>query len=291
MMNYKPSPRPNYSGPTVIRYEDVACHLWGDETSGRVADWIYISNEQIHALLYGLAPGGSFNHSKEFRTVFGADEVMVVTEGTLALANPETGEVMVAHQGEAIAFRKNTWHHGFNIGEGALRVLEFFSPPPSQGTSGSYARTRPYLSEADWHYLHSIAIVDFPFANHQSSRTLFKLTEDNLKWELRGLDQKILVGYFINTQHLSSGRIYLSGGARLMDERHEGDEITYVESGKIFIYLPELPKENWIELRPSDAFYVPAGIKHEYHNLSQRPARLLFAVAPNEYKREIEQDE
>ncbi len=54
---------------------------------------------------------------------------------------PETGEVQVAKAGEALFFRKDTWHHGFSLGDEPVRVLEYFSPPPSQGTSGPYART------------------------------------------------------------------------------------------------------------------------------------------------------
>ena len=70
-----------------------------------------------------------------------------VLEGTYISANPETGEVHVAKEGEAIFFRKDTWHHGFNGGTGPVRVLEFFAPPPSTGTSGAYARTRPYVDK------------------------------------------------------------------------------------------------------------------------------------------------
>ena len=46
----------------------------------------------------------------------------------LVLANPETGEVHVVEAGEAIAFGRDTWHHGFSQGDGMLDVLQYFAP-------------------------------------------------------------------------------------------------------------------------------------------------------------------
>ena len=100
------------------------------------------------ALVFGLAPGGRFLHSPEFRTVFGADEVFTVLRGQMVLANPETGEVQLVEQGDSISFGRDTWHHAFAHGPDELRVLELFAPPPSTGASGSYARGRPYLDDA-----------------------------------------------------------------------------------------------------------------------------------------------
>ena len=68
------------------------------------------------------------------------------------IANPETGEVYRVETGESVFFRKDTWHHGFSYGAEPVRVLEFFAPPPSTGTSGPYARTKEYLPEERWSY-------------------------------------------------------------------------------------------------------------------------------------------
>ena len=147
-MGYKPSPRPSFEAPTVIRAADAVRHTWGDEAAGFVEDWIYVSSQQIHVIVFGLEPGGAFRHSDSFRTVFAADELLHVLQGTLVLANPETGEVVRAEPGESVFFRRDTWHHGFSYGDEPLRVLELFAPPPATGTSGAYARTRPYLDES-----------------------------------------------------------------------------------------------------------------------------------------------
>ena len=36
-MGYAPSPRPTFTEPTHIPYEQVTRHLWGDEAAGEVA--------------------------------------------------------------------------------------------------------------------------------------------------------------------------------------------------------------------------------------------------------------
>jgi hypothetical protein len=74
----------------------------GDQRSGEVADWIYVSSELIHALVFGLEPHGSFRHSPDHRTVFGADELLYVLEGVMAIANPETREIQRLESGERV---------------------------------------------------------------------------------------------------------------------------------------------------------------------------------------------
>jgi len=141
------TPRPTFDSPTHIRHQDVTLHLWGDEGSGEVADWVYVSSDKIHHLVFGLAPGQSFGHSDRHRTIFAADEFLYVMSGTLILLNPEIGEVHKVESGEGVFFRRDTWHHGISFGDEALRVAEFFAPPPSSGASSAYARTKDLLTD------------------------------------------------------------------------------------------------------------------------------------------------
>ena len=143
---YRPSPRPTFDEATPLRRADVVTYTWGDDGSGEVQDWLYVSSEKIHELVFGLPPHGSFLHSDEFRTIFAADELLYVLSGTLLLANPESGEAHRVEAGEAAFFRRDTWHHAHAIGRDALRVLELFAPPPAAGASGAYARSQPLLS-------------------------------------------------------------------------------------------------------------------------------------------------
>src|SRR3712207_2403406 len=126
----RPTPRPTFTRPQLIRREDVVHHVWGDAEAGFVPDRVICSTAQLHVLGYDLPPGGEFRHSPANQTVFGADVLYFVLEGTLVLANPETGEVLPVREGTGALFHRGTWHNGFNPGRGAVRVLEFFSPPP-----------------------------------------------------------------------------------------------------------------------------------------------------------------
>jgi quercetin dioxygenase-like cupin family protein len=268
-MGYKPSPRPTFDGPTVIRKADAVRHVWGDQEAGLVDDWIYVSSERIHTIVFGLPVGGAFRHSESFRTVFAADELLHVLQGTLVLANPETGEVVRAEPGESVFFRRDTWHHGFSYGQDELRVLEFFAPPPSTGSSGPYARTRPYVSENKYANEHDIGDVV-----GAAPTPSFQVMQGNeATWRL---DRGVLIGLLASTEHLTVGTLRVLPGQTSIEERHEGDELVYTLSGSMRV----LAEGGDTVLEAGDAFYVPAGVAHRYAATESTHGDAIFGVAP-----------
>lgn len=265
---YRPSPRPTYDCPTAIRYGEVTRHIWGDSESGEVTDWIYASTDKIHCLVFGLAPQQSFTHSKEFRTVFGADEVLEVLSGTLALANPETGEVVLISKGERVAFGPDTWHHGFAHGEDPLRVLELYAPPPSAGTSGAYARTRPFLEESTYG---RADVLD----GHLP--TLRPISHELIRWE-RSLG--VLSGVIAATDQLKVLTLEINPGEKSLPHQHGGDEILYVRDGTLWVRAWDGQQTFVFELEPRDACFIPAGAQHEYRNIDSRVAVATAGIAP-----------
>ena len=149
-MGYKPSPRPSFDAPTVLRAADVVRHTWGDEEAGLVEDWIYVSSQLIHVIVFGLPPGGAFRHSESFRTVFAADELLHVLQGTLVLANPETGEIVRAEPGESVFFRRDTWHHGFSYGDDAAARARVLLPAAGDRHLRGLRADRPYLETSTY---------------------------------------------------------------------------------------------------------------------------------------------
>lgn len=281
-MAYQPSPRPDFDQPTHLRYEMVARHLWGDPEAGQVADWIYVSSSKIHQLVWGLAPGGAFRHSSEFRTIFGADLVYYVLSGTMVIANPQTGEVHRVQPGEAAFFRKDTWHHAFNYSREPLRVLEFFAPPPSQGTSGAYARTKPLLTDSK--YGVDAALEHWPMQRGEIERnfTITLMRDSDLLWRFEGQQDQVLVGLLCSTEHLTVGKLLLLPGQKTDLFRHGGDKSLYVVEGVLNILCPEKSEgPKWFELQPQDGFYAPAGTKHQFYNLTDQPVHVVFGVAPS----------
>jgi quercetin dioxygenase-like cupin family protein len=277
---YAPSPRPTFEGPAHIPYAGVTRHLWGDAESGEVADWIYVSSDKIHQLVFGLPIGGAFRHSEAYRTVFAADELLYVLSGEMVIANPETGEVHRVRAGQSATFGRDTWHHAFAYGTAPLRVLELFAPPPSQGTSGAYARTKPYLQTP--RYAQDAWLGRWPAARAEArqAHTIRVVREEDVLWRLEGQERPVLVGLLLSTEQLTAGLVHLLPGQHSEPRAHCGDEGLYLQAGSLHIRLPEHEGQRWFELQAGDGFYIPAGVPHQYYNISDRPVEAVFGVAP-----------
>ena len=272
--SYRASPRPVFDEPTRISREIATRHIWGDPQAGEVADWIYVSSQFIHALVFELEPHGAFRHSLDHRTVFAADELLYVLEGVMAIANPETGEVCRVPAGQAVFFRRDTWHHAFAHGERPLRVLELFAPPPSTGSSGAYAQTRPYLENLS--YSKDELLGQLTPAG-RAPGSLHRLNDDHIVWRR---DLGVLVGLYVSTEQLTAGIIEVDSGQTAKAHAHGGDELVYVTEGQLTVRAWSNDKISVYELGPHDACYLPIGTRHEFRNFGSISARAVFGVAP-----------
>ena len=270
--------------PGGIRATDAVLKLWGDDESGHVNDEIFVSSERIQQMRFTMPPGARFRHSPAHRTDMGADEVYHVLGGRLVLANPETGEVHVVEAGEAIAFGRDTWHHGFSQGEGMLDVVQYFAPPPSTGSSQPYAQTRPYLDRAT--YVTDDWLERWPdaAAEQAATQTMRVLQSGDVLWRMEGEDHPVLVGIWRSSERLTSGRIELRAGQRSDVRSHAGDLAGYMLEGRLSVWLPTLdvpgPSNGWFHMVPGDGFYVPAGEPYALFNQTAEPTRSVFGVAP-----------
>jgi quercetin dioxygenase-like cupin family protein len=271
--------------PGAIPAADAVLKLWGDDASGRVNDEIFVSNEKIQQMRFTMPPGARFGHSESFRTAMGADEIYHVLRGRLVLANPETGEVYVVDAGEAVAFGRDTWHHGFSAGDEALDVMQYFAPPPATGSSQPYAKARPYLEGGT--YVQDRWLGRWPgaAAEAHAKRSMQVLRETDALWRMEGDEHPILVGIWRSSDELTSGRIELRGGQRSEGRVHGGDLAGYVVDGRLNLFLPDLdvpgPGNGWFQMVAGDGFYVPAGVPYRLHNMTENGIRFLFGVAPH----------
>jgi quercetin dioxygenase-like cupin family protein len=274
---YSPSPRPVFDRPTHITHATVTRHVWGDDEAHQVADWIYASTDRIHAMVFGLAPGGRFLHSPEFRTVFGADEVFTVLRGTMILANPQTGDVRRVETGASVSFGPNTWHHAFAHGTEELRVLELFAPPPSTGTSGPYARTRPYLDQA--RYSDDSVVGNWPDASGRGAResTLRLIDPSQIHYRLAG---DALIGLLSSTEQLTVADLSLSPGGVSSPQCRGGDEVIFGLSGVLHVRSWFEEQTYVYEIRSGEACFLPKGSVHEYRNYSGSTSTAVLGVAP-----------
>ena len=273
---YSPSPRPSYDCPTAITRQEVTRHVWGDDEAGEVADFIYASTAKIHCLMFALPVGGNFTHSEEFRTVFRADEVLQVLAGTMVIADPETGEVHKVSQGGRVSFGLDTWHHVFAHGGEPLRVLEFLCPPPSAGTTGSYARTRPYLRESLYGRDDRLQI---PVASQKpATNRIRNISDTDIEWRR---DLGVLTGVLASTENLTALTLELNPAETSRQHTHAGDEVLFVTAGTLWVRAWHKDATYVFELGPEDVCFIPAGAKHEYRNHGAMVAEALIGVAPN----------
>ena len=285
MSEYRPSPRPAFDAAVAIRHEDVTRYTWGDDESGEVLDWLYVSSAYIHQLIFGLPVGGSFRHSNEFRTIFAADEVLIVLEGCMIITHPVTGESSRVDTGEAVFFRRDTWHHAYAVGPEPLRVLEFFSPPPSAGSSGTYARSQPMLD--DPRLADDRRLGTYVPGTHDDTPSRFTvLAPRDRLWRLETAEPSpAAVGLMASTEHITVGDVGLSSGQRTAWRTHDGDLCGYVTEGTLRLAVDGPEARRWLELRPGDGWYVPKGVPYRYH-AHMGPTRAYFAVAPSYLSRE-----
>ncbi len=269
---YTPSPRPTYDAPALARRSEIKHHVWGDKHSGLVGDWLYASTEKIHVIEFALAPGQWFRHSPAFRTVFAADELLHVLQGAMLACNPQTGEVVECLAGESLFFRKDTWHHVRAQGAEALRVLEFFAPPPSQGTSGSYAAKQEYLENPLYRRNellgNCIGAAALPTLHRIGSR------ERSLR-----LEGEIAVGLIVSTEHLTVAELQVPAGAAGERIAHGGDAMLVGLTGELMIRTHWKSQAASFALGPRDAVFIPQGGQYEVLSFSG-PATALLGVAP-----------
>jgi quercetin dioxygenase-like cupin family protein len=269
------SPRPTFAGPALVRRADVTRHVWGDPQAGEVFDWIYASTERVHMLVFGLAPGGAFRHSEAYRTVFAADEVLHVLEGTLVIADPETGEVQRVETDGQVFFRRDTWHHAFAHGTEPLRVLELFAPPPAAGASSAYARRQPYLEHS--RYADDAQIGSWPPAV-PPARRLHVVRPGDVLWR-RDLD--VLCGILASTEHLTAALLEIGPREAARQHAHGGDEVLMALDGPLWVRAWHDDAVHVFELEAEDVCYLPAGCPHEYRNASGGLVRAICGIAPS----------
>ncbi|MGC5198429.1 cupin domain-containing protein [Aphanothece microscopica] len=162
-----------------------------------------------------------------------------------------------------------------------LRVLEYFAPPPSTGTSGKYAQTKPYVSEPLFERRELVGHWPAGGAEAETRGHFTVLRENDRLWSLSGGDHRVLVGLFASTDQLTVGKATIAPGGRSAVIEHGGDSGIYVETGRLNIQLVDSElAQTWFELAPGDGFYVPEGARYRLCNMGTQTCDAMFGVAP-----------
>jgi mannose-6-phosphate isomerase-like protein (cupin superfamily) len=102
---------------------------------------------------------------------------------------------------------------------------------------------------------------------------------------IHGANSHMLVSFAVSNDFIHFGSMTIAGGVITDSERHAGDEVFYVLEGVISVVIAEPSETHSVsksrfEANTGDRFLIPEGTWHQYLNTSQRPAKLIFGVAP-----------
>lgn len=276
--SYESDQRPE---PRLLRYQDVPLVLWGDTTSGQVCDWFYTTSHKMHFIMFSLRPGAYWKHSDAFKPVWDPDVAFYVLQGCLTLHNPETGEVCVASEGEVLHFRAKTWHYGYNFTTRETLLLEAAAPIPadlSNAALAEMAKSVPPLSEIRNGQYELLGGWPWNAETRLEKQTIKLIRPTECLHLIQGETPPIQVSLYVATGKLTMGRLTLLPGVSSTAESHPGDEVAVVTDGRIHMHLPDSGR--WFEMQTRDGFFIPEGVRHQYYNMTDQPATLVFGVAP-----------
>jgi quercetin dioxygenase-like cupin family protein len=273
-----------FKGPTQVRYQDATRFLWGDKTSGEVADVVYGRNDVLGTLIYKLKPGGYFRSSEDWKSYFDQHRFYYVLKGELAVQDPVTGEVAVARAGEAVHFRGARWHWGFNFRAEECAVLDWYAPQerPPHVSELEFGRTKPKFRASKpgrddllgrWPDAREAARIEA-----EAGGGMVTVRCGEALHFIQGDTHPVLESLMVSSKELTAGVVELMPGARSDDRSHPSDKVIFVTAGKLHVYLPE--SYDWFELDAWDLLYLPAGTPHQYWNYTDRPLGFAFLVVP-----------
>jgi quercetin dioxygenase-like cupin family protein len=274
-----------FRDPVVVRHAEAKRFLWGDEESGQVADLIYGRGERISAVIFTLGLGQWFGASKDWKPLYDQHRFYYVAQGSLAIHDPETGDVALATTGEAITWQGSRYHFGYNTGDTEAVVLDWFAPPerpPLVPEAATMPSKRPlshvvggrYDLLGHWPTRHSKAIQGTP--PDSVLTTVRPVDALNL---MHGTDRPLVVSILSSSNYLTGGTFSLPRSSKSEPEKHPGDETLFCLKGKLHVHLPK--SGDWFELDPMDCIFLPQGTEHEYWSYSDERAFAAFCIAPH----------
>jgi quercetin dioxygenase-like cupin family protein len=274
----RPTPRPQFAEPHVIRRTEAVAHVWGDVESGYVTDRVLSSTDQLHVLEYELPPGGGFRHSALNPTVFGADVLYYTLEGSLLLCNPATGEVVTGDTGTGRLFHRGTWHNAFNASAaGNVRVLEFFSPPPSRGTASDFARRQEILEDARYADQRWVGRWPAARAEREASTTFHRVSRGDALLSFRDELPSHLVATLVSTEFLTVVEGTVQPGHVEEFRPVESESIVVVTEGELWldVWSQGIGYQATSVLGPGDSMFLPVGCRERMLVRAALPARYL----------------
>jgi quercetin dioxygenase-like cupin family protein len=270
--------------PMLVRHMEATRVLWGDETSGQVSDLVYGRGPRISGFVYMLGPGHRFGSSETWKPLYDQHRLYYVVQGTLAIHDPESGEVAVAGPGEGVTWRGERYHYGYNAGDDEVIVLDWFAPAerPPEAPEVEYSPGKRDVSAVVGGRYELLG--SWPDARAAELRRreeeggMVTVGPQNALHLVHGTARPLLVSILTSSRDLTGGTFTLHAGSHCEPESHPGDEVVFALSGRLNVHLPR--SGEWFELNRLDCLYLPEGTEHEYWSYGSEPATAMFCVVP-----------
>jgi mannose-6-phosphate isomerase-like protein (cupin superfamily) len=270
--------------PMLVRRAEATRFLWGDVESGQVADLVYGRGERISGFVYHLGPGHWFGASETWKPLYDQHRFYYVVQGTLAIHDPESGEVAVAGPDEAVTWRGARYHFGYNVGDDELFVLDWFAPAERAPDASEleYSPSKRDLGDVQGGRYELLGAWPDRRAEELSRRAAeggpLTVGPETALQLVHGRKLPLLVSILSSSADLTAGTFSLRGGSRSEPEEHPGDEVVFALTGRLNVHCPE--RGEWFELGPLDCLYLPEGTLHEYWSYGAERSTAAFCVVP-----------
>lgn len=257
-----------------------------------MTDRVISSSDQLHVLEFELPPGGRFGHTAQNPTLFAADVAYLCVAGTLALCDPETGEVAIAPAGTGIYFGRDTWHHGHAVGTETARVVEFMSPPPVRGTASTYGRAKPLLTDVRYADQRWAGRWPEALGEQRAARRLLPLRIDDALLGFRDDSPAHLMWTLLDTPFLRVARGQVQPGTVDAFAVQQRESLIRVLDGELWVDVRRPASDEAGDptyrvgcLTAGDCCFVPAGSELRTLVRAERPASYLqgWAAVPDDW--------
>jgi cupin superfamily acireductone dioxygenase involved in methionine salvage len=113
------------------------------------------------------------------------------------------------------------------------------------------------------------------------------ISEEDTIGFIHGKHNQNKISFYLSNDMVHVGKLILTKGKFTDIESHRGDEALWVLEGNIQIKVwkgdgtQDTVFQECHSLRTNDKFLIPEGYEHQYFNLSDGTAKILFTISPD----------
>lgn len=286
-MPYKPG---ETAKPCAIHESEALFDAWTPAAGNTTPSWQYVSTRNINCGRFGVAPGGWFDPGDHPNP-----EIYYILDGSIYLGNPDTGQNVELHAGDAAVIPAWSVHWGFNIETEEAMILWWV---PGEMHTEDFKRKvqQNVLHEVGWYERRAVVhngdhdrnegfpsrldlITKWPCAPVPHACDQRRLERSGWMPIVSGEDphHMAILNFFYGDEQIQCGEISLPAGRTTAWEQTDSEKVVYVTAGSIVLNV-----EGSAEVytgRVGSVLFIPANTRHRFINIATRPATGAFATA------------